>query len=176
MRTSCQPFYEVEAFERSGEGWTAPFDPSTLKQGKAASDIRDAETGEVVVKADSRITPRAIKKLQDSGVKRRLADNEELMGRFIATDIINLSTGEIYAEAGAEIEEELLETLATAGIDKIDVLGIDHVNVGPYIRNTLQVDKNKTRYDALTDIYRVMRPGEPPTPRIRGSDVQELVL
>ena len=86
------------------------------------------------------------------------------MGRFIATDIINLSTGEIYAEAGAEIEEELLETLATAGIDNIDVLGIDHVNVGPYIRNTLQVDKNKTRYDALTDIYRVMRPGEPPTP------------
>jgi DNA-directed RNA polymerase subunit beta len=157
-------FYEVEAYERSGDGWTAPFDPSTLKQGKAASDIRDAETGEVVVKADSRITPRAIKKLQDSGVKRRLADNEELMGRFIATDIINLSTGEIYAEAGAEIEEELLETLATAGIDNIDVLGIDHVNVGPYIRNTLQVDKNKTRYDALTDIYRVMRPGEPPTP------------
>jgi DNA-directed RNA polymerase subunit beta len=157
-------FYDIEAYERSGKGWTAPFDPASLKQGKAVGDIRDAETGEVVVKADSRITPRVIKKLQDSDVKRRLADNEELIGRFIATDIINLSTGEIYAEAGAEIEEELMETLATAGVDNIDVLGIDHVNVGPYIRNTLQVDKNKTRYDALTDIYRVMRPGEPPTP------------
>lgn len=138
--------------------------PRNPAPGKAPSDIRDAETGEVVVKADSRITPRTIKKLQESGVKRRLADNEELIGRFIASDIVNLQTGEIYAEAGAELEEELLQTLADAGIDQLDILGIDHVNVGPYIRNTLQIDKNKSRYDALTDIYRVMRPGEPPTP------------
>ena len=73
------------------------------------------------------------------------------------------TTGEIYVEAGDEITEEVLEVFDNAKIDKISTLAIDHVNIGPYIRNTLAVDKNSTREEALIDIYRVMRPGEPPT-------------
>ena len=157
-------FYAIETYERAGDGWTAPFDPANLKQGKAVQDIRDAETGEVVVKEGSRITPRALRKLEELGVKRRLADNEELIGRFIARDIVNMTTGALFAEAGAEIDEELLALLAENGVDQLDVLGIDDVEVGPYIRNTLLIDKNTNQDDALTDIYRVMRPGEPPTP------------
>ena len=157
-------FYDIEVYARAGDGWTAPFDPSTLKQGKALQDIRDAETGEVVVKEGTRITPRTLTKLQESGVKRRLADSEELIGRYIARDLIDMSTGAIHAAAGDEITEETLELLAKHAIDQVDVLGIDHVEVGPYIRNTLMADKNDTQEDALTDIYRVMRPGEPPTP------------
>jgi DNA-directed RNA polymerase subunit beta len=96
-------------------------------------------------------------------MKEQLVSNEDLIGRFISGDMFNEGTGEIYAEVGAEVTEELLETLAEANFNEIDTLAIDHVNVGPYIRNTLAVDKNTSREEALIDIYRVMRPGEPPT-------------
>src|SRR6185369_11085537 len=81
----------------------------------------------------------------------------------IAEDIVNPKTGEIYVEAGEEITEKNLKVLNEAGYKELPVLDIDHVNVGAYIRNTLAVDKNMTREDALFDVYRVMRPGEPPT-------------
>ena len=89
--------------------------------------------------------------------------DEELIGHYVAEDLVNAKTGEIYVEAGGEITEKLLKALNEAGYKEIPVLDIDHVNVGAYIRNTLNVDKNMTREDALFDIYRVMRPGEPPT-------------
>ena len=82
---------------------------------------------------------------------------------YIAEDLVNLKTGEIYTEAGDEIDEKLLKKLTEAGFDELPILDIDHVTVGAYIRNTLAVDKNESREDALFDIYRVMRPGEPPT-------------
>ena len=89
--------------------------------------------------------------------------DQELVGHYIAEDLVNPKTGEIYAEAGEEITEKNLKALNEAGYKELPLLDIDHVNVGAYIRNTLTVDKNMTREDALFDIYRVMRPGEPPT-------------
>jgi len=83
--------------------------------------------------------------------------------RFAAEDIVNMETGQIYAEAGDELSEEAMELINEAGITELSVLNIDYVNVGPYIRNTLAADKNDSREGALVDIYRVMRPGEPPT-------------
>ena len=77
--------------------------------------------------------------------------------------MINEETGEIYVEAGDELTEESLQALVEANVKTLPILAIDHVTVGPYIRNTLAVDKNMSREDALIDIYRVMRPGEPPT-------------
>ena len=76
---------------------------------------------------------------------------------------INEQTGEIYAEAGDELTEQLLDAIEEGKIAELPVLAVDHVSVGPYIRNTLMIDKNAAREDALIDIYRVMRPGEPPT-------------
>src|SRR5690606_35633204 len=92
----------------------------------------------------------------------RMAD-EELLGHYIGEDLVNPKTGEIYVEAGEEITEKTLETINEIGLKELPILDIDHINVGAYIRNTLAVDKNMTREDALFDIYRVMRPGEPPT-------------
>ena len=89
--------------------------------------------------------------------------DEELLGHYIAEDLVNPKTGEIHVEAGGEITEKVLKVLNEAGYKELPILDIDHVNVGAYIRNTLAVDKNMTREDALFDIYRVMRPGEPPT-------------
>ncbi|MDC0999419.1 DNA-directed RNA polymerase subunit beta, partial [Alphaproteobacteria bacterium] len=82
---------------------------------------------------------------------------------FISSDIINEETGEVYFQAGAELTEEMFATLAEEGLEDLSVLAIDHTNIGPYIRNTLMADKNANRDEALVDIYRVMRPGEPPT-------------
>ena len=100
-------------------------------------------------------------------IRDRLKDvfieNDELIGQYISTDIINEKNGEVYFEAGAEITEELLSTLAEEKITVLSILAIDHTNIGPYMRNTLMADKNTNRDDALVDIYRVMRPGEPPT-------------
>src|SRR2546423_5829994 len=112
--------------------------------------------------------PRIAKRLQDSKLKHVLAPDEELIGRYFAQDIINEQAGEVYFEAGDEITEATLAQLADSGIKELPMLDIDLVSrgpdsKGPYIRNTLAIDKNATREDALIDIYRVMRPGEPPT-------------
>src|SRR5437868_7140319 len=160
-------FYGRITFRRGPKGWMAPFDPEQYK-GKLPSDLVDADTGEVRLAAGERLTPRIAKRLQDSKLKNVLAPDEELIGRFLAQDIINEQTGEVYFEAGDEITEPTLAQLVEAGAKELPILDIDLVSRGPeskgaYIRNTLAIDKNATREDALIDIYRVMRPGEPPT-------------
>ncbi len=157
-------FYDTTLYRRGKKGWMAAFDPGRYKGGvKLATDLIDAKTGQVKVEAGAKLTPRLARKLVEEGLKEILVPHEDLVGHFLAADLVNEQTGEIYAEAGDEITEAMLELLAEAGIGELPVLAIDHVSVGPYIRNTLALDKNATREDALIDIYRVMRPGEPPT-------------
>ena len=134
-----------------------------LRGVKLTSDLINGKTGRVAVEAGTKMTPRLLRQLAEKGMEEQLVTDEELIGRYVANDIINVETGEVYVEAGDEIVEETLEMLTEAGVDEINTLAIDHVNVGPYIRNTLAVDKNTSRDEALIDIYRVMRPGEPPT-------------
>jgi DNA-directed RNA polymerase subunit beta len=128
-----------------------------------ARDLVDAKSGKVVAEAGTKITPRLAKKLVEGGLKSQLVSIEEMLGQFVAIDYINEETGLVICEAGDEITEELLNDFEENGISKLETLAIDHINVGPYIRNTLLGDKNRTREEALIDIYRVMRPGEPPT-------------
>src|SRR6267378_2065595 len=160
-------FYGRITFQRGPNGWMTPFNPDQYK-GKLTTDLIDADTGEVKLAAGERMTPRIAKRLQDGGLKHVLAPDEELIGRYFAQDLINEETGEVYFEAGDEITEATLALLAETGIQELPMLDIDLVSrgpdsKGPYIRNTLAIDKNATREDALIDIYRVMRPGEPPT-------------
>ena len=135
---------------------------------QADSDLIDADTGEVRVQAGERMTPRLGRRLREAGLANVLAPHEELIGRYFAQDLINEETGEVYFEAGDEITEAALQLLEETGAAELPVLDIDLVSrgadsKGPYIRSTLAIDKNATREDALIDIYRVMRPGEPPT-------------
>ena len=155
-------FYGTVVFRRAPQGWMTPFDPDQFKS-KLTNDLRDARTGETVLAEGERMTPRVARRLRDDGLSDIQVGDEELIGRYFAWDLINEETGEVYFEAGDEITATALAQLSVAGIDEIPVLDIDHVTVGPYIRNTLALDKNATREDALIDIYRVMRPGEPPT-------------
>ena len=156
-------FYKNIHYKQTKEGWVTAFDAERMRSFKATHDIKNAKTGEVVIEAGRKLTPRAARKLAEDGLKQLLVPAEELYGRYLALDMVNGETGEIYAEAGDEVTEALLEDLDNAGFDELTVLDIDHINTGPYIRNTLMVDKNQSREQALIDIYRVMRPGEPPT-------------
>src|SRR4030088_711692 len=156
-------FYQQVLYKRSKDGGRVPFDANRLKGYKAINDLVDADSGKVVVEAGKKITVRQARQLQEKGLKALRMTDEELIGQYIAEDLVNHKTGEIYVEAGGEITEKVLKVLHEAGYKELPVLDIDHVNVGAYIRNTLTIDKNMTREDALFDIYRVMRPGEPPT-------------
>jgi DNA-directed RNA polymerase subunit beta len=156
-------FYNKITYERSGDHWRIPFSIDRFRGLKAVNDLVDADTGEVVVEQGKKITARQAKLLADKGLKAIKATQDDLHGAYLAEDIVNYQTGEIFLEAGDEIDEKSLKTLLSTGADEFTVLDIDHINIGGYIRNTLAVDKNESRQDALFDIYRVMRPGEPPT-------------
>ncbi|MDX8529885.1 DNA-directed RNA polymerase subunit beta [Mesorhizobium sp. VK25A] len=156
-------FYNKITYKRSGDHWRIPFNVERFRGLKAVGDLVDADTGEIVVEAGKKITARQARQLGEKGLKAIKATDEDLLGNYLAEDIVNYATGEIFLEAGDEIDDKTLKVLLGTGEEEIQILDIDHVNVGAYIRNTLAVDKNESRQDALFDIYRVMRPGEPPT-------------
>ncbi|GAA4530582.1 DNA-directed RNA polymerase subunit beta [Chelativorans composti] len=156
-------FYNKLTYVRDGDSWRVPYSAERFRGMKAVNDIIDADTGEVVIEAGKKLTARQARQLAEKGLKAIRATEEDLLGLYLAEDVVNYETGEIYLEAGDEIDEKTLKVLLDTGVDEVNFLDIDHVNVGAYIRNTLVADKNETRQDALFDIYRVMRPGEPPT-------------
>jgi DNA-directed RNA polymerase subunit beta len=156
-------FYRKVIYKRQKDGWRVPFDANRFRGYKAINDLVDADSGKVVLEAGKKLTVRQARQLGEKGLKALRMTDQELVGHYIAEDLVNPKTGEIHAEAGEEIGEKTLKALNEAGYKELPLLDIDHVNVGAYIRNTLAVDKNITREDALFDIYRVMRPGEPPT-------------
>ncbi len=156
-------FYGKVVYKKTKQGWRLPFNAERMRGMRVVNDLIDADSGEVVVEAGKKVTVRQVKALAEKGIKALKVADEDLYGHYLADDQVNLETGEIYAEAGDELNEKLLKLLVDAGNNEITVLDIDHVNTGAYIRNTLTVDKNESREDALFDIYRVMRPGEPPT-------------
>ncbi|MGV9007626.1 MAG: DNA-directed RNA polymerase subunit beta [Brevundimonas sp.] len=157
-------FYETVPYEKRGDGWVTPYKAERWKGVKPEFDLVDADTGEVVAQAGMKISARAAKKLADGGLKSLSLAADALLTKYLASDAVNYETGEIYVEAGDELDAESIALLEERGFTTIDVLDIDHVTVGAYMRNTLRVDKNSAREDALFDVYRVMRPGEPPTP------------
>src|SRR6266481_710453 len=156
-------FYRKVIYKRQKDGWRVPFDANRFRGYKAINDLVDADSGKVVLEAGKKLTVRQARQLGEKGLKALRMTDQELVGHYLGEDLVNQKTGEIYAEAGEEITEKNLKVLNEAGYKELPLLDIDHVNVGAYIRNTLTVDKNMTREDALFDIYRVMRPGEPPT-------------
>jgi len=156
-------FYDKVEYKLSKEGWKTPFDPERYRGAKPQNDLINAKTGDVAVEAGKKMTPRLARKLAEEGLKELLVQDTDLEGQYIGDDLVNPTTGEIYAEAGDEITVEMLEELKEAGHKKLELLDIDHINIGGYMRNTLFADKCGSYEQALLDIYRVMRPGEPPT-------------
>ncbi|RKF21618.1 DNA-directed RNA polymerase subunit beta [Altericroceibacterium spongiae] len=156
-------FYNTVTWERGPDGWKIPFVAEAWRGIKPSFPLVNADTGEEVFPANVKVSPRAANKAAKDGLETLLIPTEEIFGRYASKDLIDESTGRIYIEAGDEVSPENLEKLDAAGIDQLVLLDIDHVTTGPWIRNTMKADKAENRDEGLEAIYKVMRPGEPPT-------------
>jgi DNA-directed RNA polymerase subunit beta len=164
QETILNYFYTKITFKRTKEGgWTTPVEPIWMRNAKTNSEWKNAKTGETIAEAGTKITVRTLRKWQEESIKTISITEDELLGRYSALDMVNVETGEIYVEAGDELTAANLATLQEQGFNEVDVINVDGITIGAYIRNTMAVDKNHGREQALIDIYRVMRPGEPPT-------------
>ena len=154
-------FYKSEDYTKFKDGWKKDFVPENLIGGKSLFPL--VSKGKVVIEQGKKFTPRLLKQLEEKNLKELEISNEELIGKFISEDIVNIETGEIFAEAGEEITEELIALFELEKIKSIPVLVIDNINSSPFLRNTLALDKSIDKETALFEIYKILRPGEPPT-------------
>ena len=154
-------FYKAEVLSRHKDGWKKDFIPENITGGKSLFPL--VSKGKVVVEAGKKFTPRLLNQLSEKNIKELELTNEELIGKFVSEDIVNMETGEIFAEAGQEITEELLAELELAKINTLTILAIDNISASPFLRNTLALDKSIDKETALFEIYKILRPGEPPT-------------
>ncbi|MBL4617705.1 MAG: DNA-directed RNA polymerase subunit beta [Robiginitomaculum sp.] len=157
-------FYTTSTASFSKKGWAIPYKEDRWRGVKPVNDLVNATTGKVVSPAGRKISARAAKVLAEDGLKKLLLVDADMIGRYFGEDLVNMETGEIIVESGEEITEENLEAVKEFGVKSLTLLDISATTTGPYISKTLIVDKNNNREEALIDIYRVMRPGEPPTP------------
>jgi DNA-directed RNA polymerase subunit beta len=155
-------FYDVETIVFAEEGYKKRVNLDLLPGQRASSDLV-AENGEVLVKANRKFTKAAIRKLAEHKIELIDVLEEEVAGKISAVDIVDTATGEILVECNEEIGVEKLAELRSRGISEFNVLYIDNIFVGPYLRETLLIDKVATADDARIEIYRRLRPGDPPT-------------
>ena len=154
---------DVRVGKKKANPYELAFTPMFYEGVKQVTDLVDAESGEAIVPAGKKATRRAMKKAQEAGTNWVRQEPEDLLGRFLAEAVVDKETGEVLYEAGAEVTQDVLTALDELKTKSFKILKVDHLNVGAYIRNTLAIDKSSTPEEALIEIYKVMRPGEPPT-------------
>ncbi len=156
-------FYSTVKIKATKKGWSKKYSLERYAGIRLEKDLIEAKSGKVAVEAGTKITVRLAKKLASEGLTEFLIYPEELNEQFLASDIVDKKTGEILGTAGEQLTQAKFESLEEAGLSEIPVLDIDNITMGSYILQTLHADKNQSREEALMDIYKVMRPGEPPT-------------
>ncbi len=156
-------FYNTEIIHfEQGKKYSRQVDYELLLNQRATRDIKHPKTKEVLVKKNRKFTKGAIRKLQESGVDLLPIEIDELVGKVSAKDVIVESTGEVLLQCNEELNEEKLDELRERGVEKVEVLFIDNLNIGPYLRNTLLADKLQGPDEAVMEIYRRLRPGDQP--------------
>ncbi|UTW48479.1 DNA-directed RNA polymerase subunit beta [Bacterioplanoides sp. SCSIO 12839] len=155
-------FFENDSYRLSADGAMLKLIPARLRGETAAFDIMDNE-GNVIVESGRRITARHIRQLEKAGVEELSVPAEYLLGKAIAKDVIDTRTGEVLAPANSEISAELLASLAEAGVDAFETIYTNELDCGPFLSDTMRTDPTTNQLEALVEIYRMMRPGEPPT-------------
>ena len=155
-------FFEVNTFHiNPDEGVQLELVPERLRGETLNFDLADGD--KVIVEAGKRITARHIKQLQASGIAALAVPDDYIVGRILSHDVVDANTGELLAQANDEISDEQLQNFRKAGVDAVGTLWVNDLDRGPYLSNTLRIDGTKTQLEALVEIYRMMRPGEPPT-------------
>jgi DNA-directed RNA polymerase subunit beta len=156
-------FYDHETITiGKGGKFLLSFEPR-LYAGQRANWEWVDESGKVVVEKNKKFTTTIMKKIEDAKIKRFPIDRELVVGKIAATDIVDLETGEVLVECNEELTEDKLDLLVNKKISEFKVLFTDRINVGTYLRDTLLQDKVATKDEALIEIYRRLRPGDPPT-------------
>lgn len=155
-------FFEINTFHiNPDEGVQLELVPERLRGETLNFNLADGD--HVILEAGKRITARHIRQLQASNISALAVPDDYLIGRIISHDVIDSATGELIAKSNDEITEEQLQAIRKAGISTIGTLWVNDLDRGPYISNTLRIDPTHTQMEALVEIYRMMRPGEPPT-------------
>ena len=156
-------FYDTNVFNIDKDGnYVVELIPDRLRGEIAAFDILDKD-GSVIVEEGRRITARHVRQIEKSKIKELVVPPNYVVGRALAKDAVNTKTGEVIFECNSEITLDMLKKLGEAGITKIETLYTNELDCGPFISHTLRIDPTRTQLDALVEIYRMMRPGEPPT-------------
>jgi len=157
-------YYDTETvFLEPGKKYAKSVEYDLLPGQRATRDVRHPDSREILVKKNRKFTKLAIKKLKDSNVERLPVEVSELAGKVAATDVIDETTGEVVLQCNEEMTETKLEELREHGIASIKILFIDNLNIGSFLRDTLIADKLQTTDEAIMEIYRRLRPGDPPT-------------
>ncbi|HQB39815.1 MAG TPA: DNA-directed RNA polymerase subunit beta, partial [Deltaproteobacteria bacterium] len=156
-------YYKSEVINIQGEVYSKSIDPELLTLQKAVEDVCDAKSGEVLVKANRKYTKASIKKMIDHGVDRVPVNLDGIIGRFASTDVVDPETGEVLLECNEEVTAEKLEEIKSRGVTALKLLFIDNMHATSSFRDTLLIDKINASEEALIEIYRRLRPGDPPT-------------
>jgi len=154
-------FFEKNTFNLTKQGASLELTPSRLRGETAAFEIRIGN--QIVVEEGRRITARHVRQLEDAGVKHLPVPTEYLAGKVLSHDVFSKDTGEVLAKVNEILTVASVLKLIESGIERIDTLYVNDLDRGPYISDTLRIDPSRTRLEALVEIYRMMRPGEPPT-------------
>ena len=156
-------FYDKINFKSDKHGWSSKLDLKFYKGNVINYDILDASNGKILIKKGTKVNFKIVNEIEKKNIKLFCLKDESLIGSFIACDIIDEKTGKIFYEAGYEINEEFINFINENKYKNIYILKIDNVEITPSIRNTLQLDKARSREEALFEIFKILRPGEPPT-------------
>src|SRR6187401_3353713 len=154
-------FFDKNRFFISRDEVSLELVPARLRGETATFEIRIGDT--VIVEEGRRITARHVRQLEDAGVKKLTVPREYVYGKILSHDVVNTDTGEVLAKANEVLTAASVEKLIEANITEVNTLYVNDLDRGPYISDTLRIDPAKTRLEALVEIYRMMRPGEPPT-------------
>ncbi|MFZ9653972.1 MAG: DNA-directed RNA polymerase subunit beta, partial [Steroidobacteraceae bacterium] len=154
-------FFDKNTFFLAKDGVSLELVPARLRGETATFEIRIGD--QVVVEEGRRITARHVRQLEDAGVRKLAVPRDYIYGKILAHDVVNTDTGEIIAKANEVLTAASAEKIIEAGIGEVRTLYVNDLDRGPYVSDTLRIDQSKNRLEALVEIYRMMRPGEPPT-------------
>ena len=158
-------FYDMDqyTYDSKAEKWKTKFNPENYKAKNFSEEVVDAKTGKIVIKLGDKINYLNAKKLSNDGLKEILVSKESLFGKFLHRDIKVSEEEEGTFKIGTELNDTILQQISEANINNLQVSNTNTINKGPYLLATLLNDKNNDKNDAITEIYKMLRPGEPPT-------------
>ena len=156
-------FYENTLFKRNDFGWQFKENLPFYKSKILGFDLLDIKNGKILISKGTKVNQKNINEIRKKNITNLSIEENALLGHYIASDMIDEKTGKIFYEAGFEIDEDFITFINTNKINKLDILKVDNIEIGSYLRNTLQLDKARSREEALFEVFKILRPGEPPT-------------